>query len=151
MLCHSLTLLCYAFAYPSMPCNSATQLCDSELFKAVLSRSNVMLLLSPSLHLRCPASPLLCSAYHCLTELSMPKHHRTLLCRCYTNFSVADHHKSSQCHCYAIPHETLPLPHRTKPHRNCDSLLRCSACLHHCRADSTQLNKAVTKQLQAIP
>lgn len=107
-----------------------------------------MLLLFPSLHLRCPASPLLCSAYHCLTELSMPKHHRTLLCRCYTNFSVADHHETSLCHCYAIPHETLPppfvtrpchaittprltlpLPHRTKPRRNCDSLLRCSGCL----------------------
>lgn len=115
---------------------------------SIQSRSNVMLLLFPSLHLRCPASPLLCSAYHCLTELSMPKHHRTLLCRCYTNFSVADHHETSLCHCYAIPHETLPppfvtrpchaittprltlpLPHRTKPRLNCPSLLRCSGCL----------------------
>ena len=107
-----------------------------------------MLLLFPSLHLRCPASPLLCSAYHCLTELSMPLLNRTLLCRCYTNFSVAEHHKSSLCLSNDLTHETLPppfvtrpchaittprltqpLPHRTKPHLNCPSLLRCSGCL----------------------
>lgn len=152
----------HAITVPShaMPCPNLTMLClcvEPQSYamplhsSSIQSRSNPMLLLFPSLHLRCPASPLLCSAYHCLTELSMPKHHRTLLCRCYTNFSVADHHETSQCHCYAIPHETFPLPHRSKPRLNCPSLLRCSACLHHCRADSTQLNKAVTKQLQAMP
>ena len=96
---------------------------------SIQSRSNVMLLLFPSLHLRCPASPLLCSAYHCLTELSMPKHHRTLICRCYTNFSNAFNCVTSLCLCNDLTHETFPLPHRSKPHRNCDSLLRCSGCL----------------------
>ena len=116
---HSITRPIYALPppYPTMLCLCLDLRCRATPVHrcSIQSRSNVMLLLFPSLHLRCPASPLLCSAYHCLTELSMPKHHRTLLCRCYTNFSAADHHKTSLCHRYttrnlasAVRHEAMP-------------------------------------------
>ena len=135
---HSITRPIYALPppYPTMLCLCLDLRCRATPVRicSIQSRSNVMLLLFPSLHLRCPASPLLCSAYHCLTELSMPKHHRTLLCRCYTNFSITEHHKPSLCLCNDLTHETFPLPHRSKPHLNCPSLLRCSGCLLHCMA-----------------